>query len=163
MIKRVRLLLAIVVGAALSLTALPAQGAGQPPVANTSAAAVAAADTGNRDNCRGWVESMYTSGGNVVARYNIRCDRVQSEIRVTADVIRHASGLTTGRASQTCTNTVQCSVYPKVANPSGTQLFTGSAFSAISTRAGHRVGCGVAEWPGVIHGIMPCGVKEARF
>jgi hypothetical protein len=127
-----------------------------------TSAAHAAAD--NRDNCRGFVALIYTSGSNVVAEYRILCDRSQTSIHVSADVVRHTSGLPTERAGKTCYNVRLCSVTPKISNPSGLQLFSGSVFSAVAKRSGYNVGCGaVAEYPITMDGLMNCSADDKRL
>lgn len=145
-----RRMLAMVAVALLALSVVP-----------TSAAYAA---DGNRDNCRGYVTLIYKSGSKVATEYRIQCDRNQSRIDVSADAIRHTSGLPTVRAAKTCYNTRYCIVTPKISNPAGLQLFSGSVFSAVARRSGHNVGCGaVAEYPITMDGLMNCSADDRRL
>ena len=118
----------------------------------------------NRDNCRGFVSLIYTSGSNVAAEYRILCDRNQTSIHVSADVVRHTSGLPTARAGKTCYNVRLCVVTPKISNPSGLQLFSGSVFSAVAKRSGYNVGCGsLEEYPITMDGLMTCSADDKRL
>ncbi|MEU8354748.1 hypothetical protein AB0C27_01940 [Nonomuraea sp. NPDC048882] len=105
------------------------------------------AQAANRDNCRGNVSSIYTSGSAVVASYVIVCDRVQSRIIVVADVTRHSVPLRSVRATKTCDNAIRCSVQPRISNPTGRQLYSGAVFGAIARRGNYLAGCGVLENP----------------
>lgn len=108
------------------------------------------AQAANRDNCRGSVSSIYTSGSAVVASYVVICNRVQNRIIVSADVNRHTIPLKTVRKTKTCNNATRCSVQPRIANPTGRQLFSGAVFAAIARRGSYIAGCGYVE--GVLSG-----------
>ncbi|WP_327587861.1 hypothetical protein OHA25_13340 [Nonomuraea sp. NBC_00507] len=110
------------------------------------------AQAANRDNCRGNVSSIYTSGSAVVASYVVVCDRVQDTIIVSADVNRHSIPMTTKRQTKSCENTTRCSVQPRISNPTGRQLFSGAVFAAIAYRGSYVAGCGYVE--GVLTGGM---------
>lgn len=146
----IRRMLATVMVALTALFVIPTSGA-------------YAAD-GNRDNCYGRVALIYKSGSKVATEYRIQCDRTQSKITVSADATRHTSGLPTARAERTCYNTRYCIVTPKVSNPSGRQLFSGTVFSALATRGSHKVGCGyVADFPVLLDGLMNCRGGSKRL
>ncbi|MGN9841278.1 hypothetical protein ACTMTI_24430 [Nonomuraea sp. H19] len=118
------------------------------------------AQAANRDNCRGLVSSIYTSGSAVVASYVVICDRIQDRIIVSADVNRHTIPMKTARSLKTCDNTRRCSVQPRIFNPTGRQLFSGAVFAATARRGSYIAGCGYVE--SVLSGglsldaIMPC-------
>ncbi|MGI5285015.1 hypothetical protein ACQEVF_16985 [Nonomuraea polychroma] len=104
--------------------------------------AAAPAQAANRDNCRGAVSSIYKSGSAVVAAYVVMCDRIQDRIIVEADVNRHNIPMKTVRSRKTCYNAIRCSVFPRISNPSGRQLFSGAVWSALAQRGSYRAGCG---------------------
>ncbi|GAA2821677.1 hypothetical protein [Nonomuraea rubra] len=110
--------------------------------AGTLLAGAMPAQASNRDNCRGNVSSIYTSGSAVVASYVVVCDRVQDRIIVSADVTRHVYPVPSVRRQKTCNNTTRCSVQPRISNPAGRQLFSGAVFAAVARRGSHMVGCG---------------------
>ncbi|MGP3919763.1 hypothetical protein [Nonomuraea sp. 10N515B] len=110
------------------------------------------AQAANRDNCRGNVSSIYTSGSAVVASYVVVCDRVQNRIIVWADVNRHTIPMKTARSLKTCDNTTRCSVQPRISNPTGRQLFSGAVFAATARRGSYLAGCGYVQ--GVLSGGM---------
>jgi hypothetical protein len=122
------------------------------------------AQAANRDNCRGAVSSIYTSGSAVVASYVVVCDRVQSRIIVAADVNRHNIPMTTARKVKTCDNAIRCSVQPRIFNPTGRQLFSGAVFASTARRGSYIAGCGYVE--GVLGGglaldaIMTCRAAD---
>jgi hypothetical protein len=103
------------------------------------------AQAANRDNCRGQVAGITTSGSAVVATYVVVCNRVQDRIIVSADVNRHSTPMTTKRQTKTCNNTTRCSVHPRISNPTGRQLFSGAVFAAIAARGSYIAGCGYVE------------------
>ncbi|WP_440074253.1 hypothetical protein [Streptosporangium sp. OZ121] len=87
------------------------------------------AQAANRDNCRGQVSGISTSGSAVVATYVVICNRVQNRIIVSADVNRHNIPMKTVRQTKTCNNTTRCSVHPRISNPKGRKLFSGDVLS----------------------------------
>ncbi|WP_345408943.1 hypothetical protein [Nonomuraea salmonea] len=122
------------------------------------------AHAANRDNCRGNVSSIYTSGSAVVASYVIVCDRTQSHIVVSADVTRQEYPLANRRATKTCYNAVRCSVQPRITNKTGRQLYSGAVFGAIARRGSYIAGCGYVQ--GLLSGglsldaLMTCRAKD---
>lgn len=123
----------------------------------------ASADTGNRDNCRGYVSKWWYSSSTVKMTYRVTCARTQDSIYVSADLTRHVSGLPTKRASKTCLDRSACSVTASISNPPGTQLFTGTVFSANARRNGYDIRCGWAVGqPSITDGIMTCRGSELR-
>jgi hypothetical protein len=122
------------------------------------------AQAANRDNCRGQVSGISTSGSAVVASYVVVCNRVQSRIIVSADVNRHNNPMKTARKTKVCNNATRCSVHPRISNPAGRQLFSGAVFAAIARRGGYIAGCGYVE--GVLDGglaldaIMTCRASD---
>lgn len=123
----------------------------------------ASADVGNRDNCRGYVSKWWYSSSTVKMTYRVTCARTQDSIYVSADVIRHVTGLPTRRASKTCLDRSACSVTASISNPSGTQLFSGSAFSVNARRNGYDIRCGWgAGQPSITDGTMTCRASELR-
>ncbi|MGJ6969295.1 hypothetical protein ACSDR0_46145 [Streptosporangium sp. G11] len=103
------------------------------------------AQAANRDNCRGQVSGISTSGSAVVASYVVVCNRVQNRIIVSADVNRHNIPLRTVRKTKICNNATRCSVHPRISNPTGRQLFSGAVFAATASRGDYIAGCGYVE------------------
>jgi hypothetical protein len=104
--------------------------------------AAAPAQAANRDNCRGAVSNIYTSGSYVVASYVVMCDRIQDRIIVAADVTRHTFPMTAARKVKTCDNAIRCSVQPRIYNPTGRQFFSGAVFASTARRGSYIAGCG---------------------